>query len=225
MFDRPSNHSSSVMNAKAKHRYFDRIADHAEAVGLPRDVAQALTGIDASAFVWRRRTIKSEMTKRILSALDTDLEPAEFEALTAVARLSSGIGAPARDDVTIGDIAEEMSVDPSRASRLVAALVNKGLLRREIAQDDARKSVLKPTPESGKLFEDFMVHKWEIVFAAFKGWSRRDIESFERLLSRYVVAMDEALAAAGTPESAPPVSQERPARPARAPRRAKISKN
>ena len=199
----------TLPDASKLHAYFDRIADHAEKAGLPREAADSLIGIDASVFAWRRRTLKGEMSRRILSELDIDIEQAEFEALTAVARLSIGIGGAPPSEVTIGDIAEELDIDPSRASRLVSALVQKGYLRREIAQNDARRSVLSPTEASGTLFERFMALKWRIVFAAFKGWSRRDIEAFERLLSRYVGAMDDALADADSPEKRPAGSRRR----------------
>lgn len=192
------HHSSRTAHPAAEklHAYFDHIADHAATIGLPREAAESLIGIDASVFAWRRRTLKGEMSRRILSELDIDIEQAEFETLTAVARLSAGIGGKPLSEVTIGDIAEELNIDPSRASRLVSALVHKGYLRREVAQNDARRSVLSPTEASGTLFEQFMALKWRIVFAAFKGWSRRDIEDFERLLSRYVGAMNDALAEA-----------------------------
>ena len=183
--------------------YFDLIADHAEKAGLPREVAESLIGIDASVFAWRRRTLKGEMSRRILAELDTDIEQAEFEALTAVARLSVGIGGKPPSEVTIGDVAEEMDIDPSRASRLVTALVQKGYLRREIAQSDARRSIVMPTEASDALFENFMVLKWRIVLAAFKDWSQSDVQAFERLLSRYVGAMDDAMAGAGSAQTPP----------------------
>jgi len=182
----------------AFRRHFQRISAAAEARGMSRDAVEALIGIDACAFVWRRRMLKGELVRRILTALDCDIEPSEFEALTALSRLTYGIGCTPKADATIGDVAEELNIDPSRASRLVTALVQKGYVRRAIAQDDARKTILLLTKASGALLEAFMKLKWHLVIDAFHAWSDKDLDDFERLLSNYVATMSEAVENAAT---------------------------
>jgi DNA-binding MarR family transcriptional regulator len=192
-----SAESASHPSAKALRTHFRRITEQAEANGLSAEAAEALIGIDASVFAWRRRMLKGEMVRNILSALALDIEQAEFEALTALSRLNNGMGSRRMVEVTVGDIAEELTIDPSRASRLVSALVSKGYLRRAAAQSDARKIVLVSTPASLALFDAFMTLKWQLVFNAFKGWNESHIADFERLLSHYVGSLAEAIDKAG----------------------------
>lgn len=186
-------HSHAHPDPKSARAHIDRIVSEAEACGLSREAAEAMIGIDASVFAWRRRQLKGAMTREILAALALDIEQSEFEALTAFSRLSYGLGCTKRSEVSIGDIAEELSIDPSRASRLVTALVTKGYIRRALAQDDARKTVLVSTPASQALIRAFMQLKWHLVFDAFKGWTEQDIADFERLFSHYVASMGEAV--------------------------------
>lgn len=186
------------LNNKDTERFrarLSRLGEEAQKVGLPAEAAEALLGIDASLFALRRRHLKGEMVRTLLAELDSGLEQAEFEGLTAVARMLGGMGTPPRTDITIGDIAAELNIDPSRASRLVTALVQKDYLLRDVSQQDARKTVLRPTTKSETLFHAFMKLKWRVVLDAFSGWSLEEIETFETLLSRYIGAMDEALPA------------------------------
>ncbi len=188
---------SSRTAGKAFRAHFGKYVAHAEALGMTTGAAEALIGIDAALFAWRRRMLKGEMVHSILTDLGLDIEPTEFEALTALSRLKWGVYGMSRTDVAVGDIAEEMAIDPSRASRLVASLVAKGYVRRDVAQDDARKTVLKLTPASLALFDAVMALKWHLLFAAFRDWSDSDIADFERLFSRYLVTMDALIARAG----------------------------
>ncbi|MBU1175036.1 MAG: MarR family winged helix-turn-helix transcriptional regulator [Alphaproteobacteria bacterium] len=173
---------------------FARLAVEAETAGLPHAWADSLIGIDASLFALRRRMRKGEMSGALLAKLDCDLEKAEFEALTAIARLAVGMGTASRGDVTVGDIAEELTIDPSRSSRLISALVHKGYLERSVSQADARKTVVVLTDRANTLFRQFMTLKWRVTFEVFRDWSASDMETFERLLTNYVAAMDEAVA-------------------------------
>ena len=164
---------------------------------MSEDAAKAIVGIDASAFVWRRRMLKGEMVRSILGALAIDIEQSEFETLTALSRLKGGAFSEPKSEVTIGDIAEEMAIDPSRASRLITGLVTKGYIRREIAQSDARKTILHPTAASRALFDAFMTLKWRLMFDAFGQWSDEDLAVFEKLFALYMTTMDEVIARAG----------------------------
>ena len=185
--------SSPSRNGRPLHAHFDAVAAHAEAIGLTCEAAESLVGVDAALFMWRRRLMKGELVRTVLARLQIDIEQAEFEAMTAVSRLTYGIGNEPRPRVTIGDIAEELRIDPSRASRLITALVSKGYLRREIVQSDARKTSLRLTDTSKALFQNFMTQKWSVIFDAFADWQPSEIADFERLLSRYLDSMQSAI--------------------------------
>ena len=179
----------------AQRRHFARIADVARGYGLSDSAAEALVVIDADMFTLRRRMMKREMVRSILDVLKVELDLADFEALTAISRMIHGIGTPARPDVTIGDVAEDLAIDPSRASRLVSGLVNAGFIRREADQGDGRKSILRITSAGQALLEAFVTLKWRVTVEAFANWPEQDILRFRDLFARNVEAFTAASAA------------------------------
>ncbi|MEJ1992823.1 MAG: MarR family transcriptional regulator [Maritimibacter sp.] len=94
---------------------------------------------------------------------------------------------------TIGLVAERMSVDPSRASRIVAELVTRGYVERQAAQDDARKSVLVMTPKAYEFLQEFSAAKWRILARVFEGWKSSEIDAFATLFHRYVDGIEPEL--------------------------------
>ena len=191
------NDNRTFSHGQAFREHIRAFTSLAQDLGMSEDAAKAIVGIDASAFVWRRRMLKGEMVRSILGALAIDIDQSEFETLTALSRLKGGAFSEAKSEVTIGDIAEEMAIDPSRASRLIAGLVTKGYVRREVAQSDARKTILHPTAASRSLFDAFMTLKWPLMFDAFGQWSDTDLAAYERLFALYMITMDEVVARAG----------------------------
>ena len=77
-------------------------------------------------------------------------------------------------------------MDPSRASRIVSELVERGFLVREADQDDARRTVLALTPKARDYLEAFIAAKWRLLAQVFEGWEEGEIEDFARLFQRYV---------------------------------------
>lgn len=146
----------------------------------------ALITIDSTTFTWRRRMFKNGLVANVLEKLNVDLERSEFEALTAIVHIKSGVGTRKRQEATIGDVAEELNIDPSRASRLVTALVAKGFLRRTASQDDGRKSVLVHTEASEALLRAFMTIKWRMIFTGFSGWPEAELIHYAELFARHL---------------------------------------
>lgn len=172
-----------------------------DAADLPEETKQALQEIDASMFQWHRMLQKGELTGRLLARSGLDIEPAVFQGLMAVVRITNGIGRAAPEEPTVGLVAEHMAIDPSRASRICSALIGKGYIRRAAAQDDGRKSVLHLTEAGQAAFTQIWTSKWSSTLALFADWSHDDIASFARLVGRYV----DGLSAQGPlARSAPP---------------------
>ena len=86
-----------------------------------------------------------------------------------------------------------MNIDPSRASRVASDLIAKGLVRREAAQDDGRKSILVLTDAAVALFRSYKELKWAKVIEVYRDWNAEDIATFSRLLGRYVGDMRRVL--------------------------------
>lgn len=150
---------------------------------------EALLALDAEMFVWHRRMAKGELAGRLLADLDIDLEVAQFHALTAIGRIENGLGRERAAPATVGLLAGEMAIDPSRASRLATGLIEQGWLRREAAQEDGRKIVLVLTDKARAMFRAFRAAKWARLQQVFSDWSDADIATFSRLFVRYSEAL------------------------------------
>lgn len=90
---------------------------------------------------------------------------------------------------TVSSVARALDVDQPRASKLVAAAVQAGLVRREADQADGRRSALRLT-DAGRAALDAAHRNRRAVFAeAMTGWNDEERAEFARLLARFVAAL------------------------------------
>lgn len=165
--------------------YCQEVTKDLQASGYSAAVIEALLDFDAGMFKMMRRMVKGELPAQLMAELGIGLEMAQFQALTAVMRIQSGMGRDAPAEATIGLVAEELKVDPSRASRVVGDLIAKGYLIRAVSQSDGRKTVLHTTDSTQALFSQFRRLKWQKAMQVFATWSEEDILNFSRLFVRY----------------------------------------
>lgn len=168
------------------------IRDRLVALGRGEEAAEAMITLDSAMFVWYRVVSQGQFTAPLLSAVGAPLELSQFRALTAVMRIAQGIGRPAPAAPTVGGLAEELGLDPSRASRVAADLIAAGYLRREAAQDDGRKTVLALTDKAVATFAAYRDIKWDRYAEVFDGWSDEEIETFATLFARFFDGMSGA---------------------------------
>ena len=90
----------------------------------------------------------------------------------------------ARGAVTINDVADELGIDPSGASRLVARAVDGGYLEKARTATDARHRVIVVTAAGHELLR--AAHVWqEAVFAELTAdWPAADVDRFHVLMRR-----------------------------------------
>lgn len=93
-------------------------------------------------------------------------------------------------EVTVGAIAEQMHIDPSRGSRVVADLVRRGVLQRQASQEDARRTIVTLTPEGFRLLEQMEEVKMEAVASILADWPEQDMAEFARLYDRFVASFE-----------------------------------
>lgn len=165
--------------------YRDIVDEHLRNSRVPAGAGEALVMLDQTLFQMSRQVLKGDLVAAFLRQEDCGLEPAVFQGLAAVVRVANGVGRPAPAQPTVGSLAEELNIDPSRASRIAAALIEKGYVRRAAAQDDGRKSVLEITARGGALLQAFFRFKWQRLVGIFEDWSEEEITTFSRLLGRY----------------------------------------
>ena len=90
----------------------------------------------------------------------------------------------------VSSVAEALHVDQPRASRLVAAAVEAGLVRREADQADGRRALLVRTDAGHRLSEEVHRGRRSAFAAAMGDWSDQDRTMFAQLLTRFVAALD-----------------------------------
>ena len=92
---------------------------------------------------------------------------------------------------TVSTVSEGLSVDRPRASRLVAAAVDAGLVERVADQGDGRRALLRVT-EQGRAAVHAAQRRRRDVFASAMGdWTDAERAQFATLLTRFVEGLPE----------------------------------
>lgn len=160
------------------------LAGLAEANGLGPDAAQAVAAIDAVMHKIRRSILRRDFGRQVLAAIDPELETAHLDVISAIAHNPAWTDQP-REEVTVGLIAERLAIDPSRASRVVADVVDRGYALRFASQSDARRICLELTEKGGRFVEAVRLNKWNLFSRALGQWNERDLITFAALLERF----------------------------------------
>lgn len=92
----------------------------------------------------------------------------------------------AGEPVTVSAVAAALGVDQPRASKLVAAAVAEGWVRREADQADGRKAYLVRTDAGRELSDVIHERRQEAFDRAMDGWTDAEREAFASLLTRFV---------------------------------------
>lgn len=99
-------------------------------------------------------------------------------------------------EVTIGAVADQLSINESTASRLVDASVRGGLIDRSRSGEDARRAVLTLTEDGRALFDRARRYRHAQLSDLLAGWSTGDRADLARLLGRFADAVHAAPPAA-----------------------------
>jgi DNA-binding MarR family transcriptional regulator len=94
-------------------------------------------------------------------------------------------GSPA----TVSGVAAALNVDQPRASKLVAAAVEAGLVRREADQADGRRALLVRTERGNTLSKELHRFRRSIFATVMSDWTNADRAAFARLLTRFVESL------------------------------------
>ncbi|WP_245767894.1 MarR family winged helix-turn-helix transcriptional regulator [Stigmatella erecta] len=92
--------------------------------------------------------------------------------------------------VTVGEVAERLGIDPSRASRMVSEAIEAGDVVRVASQRDGRRSCLELTPQGRALAEAAGQHRRHFFVAVMEDWPAEERKQFARLLERFVTSLD-----------------------------------
>ncbi|WP_254695435.1 MarR family winged helix-turn-helix transcriptional regulator [Oceanicola sp. D3] len=156
-----------------------------EQVGVDESLARSALDLDAVLQRWRRRVFKRELGIRAVQELGLKVELAELDALIAVWRPSNEFGDEVSGETTVGSVANRLGIDPSRASRLTTELIRKGLIRRGVSQEDARRAILEVTPDGGRIVKAVRAFKFYTLGNFLKSWTEEEVRTFVPLLERF----------------------------------------
>ena len=148
--------------------------------GLSPAAADAVASIDAVMHKVRRSIQRRDFGRQVMARLDPTLDVAHLDTISAIAHK----GDEAAQEVTVGLIAERLGIDPSRASRVVADVVDRGLAKRVASQLDARRICLELTAK-GQRFDAVRRNKLEIFAKALGQWNERELVVFAALFDRF----------------------------------------
>jgi DNA-binding MarR family transcriptional regulator len=157
----------------------------AEQHGLSGAAAQALAEIDQTMHRIRRSMMKREFGRQILQHLDDDLEIGHMDVIGAICHESGDAAAGQEPEITVGLVADRLSIDPSRASRLVSEVVDRGYVRRVASQADARRICLELSERGLSFVHAVRQTKWQAFSRSLGQWSEEDLVTFARLLARF----------------------------------------
>lgn len=135
-----------------------------------------ISSLERSLLSLRRRQRRNAMAGHL---------PASHVHAVEVADAISSWG----DEATVADVGTALGVDPSQASRRVAAAVTAGLVARGASQADGRRSALSLTPLGASALEEARARREALVVRATEGWSPADVVVLADLLQRLVVGI------------------------------------
>src|SRR5262249_21208592 len=98
-------------------------------------------------------------------------------------------GEEAGQAATVTSVAAALNIDQPRASKLAAAAVAAGLVRREADQNDGRRALLVRTPAGRRATAQVHAFRRQIVAEALADWPPGDRAELARLLSRFVESL------------------------------------
>jgi DNA-binding MarR family transcriptional regulator len=173
----------------------DDIADRLAQAGIAGPTIAAMQKIDALLQVWRRRVARRELGQHALADLGIDLDLTALDVLFAI----QGVGPEAgeAEETTVGTVAERLVIDPSRASRIVAEMVERGYARRGVSQADARRAVVTLTAKGAGVVAAVMEYKALLMGDFLSEWTREELAAFLPLLERFSAWSDETVTRRG----------------------------
>jgi DNA-binding MarR family transcriptional regulator len=138
----------------------------------------------------RRFWERPDRKRRFLAELGEPVELATLRTLAAVERSE----AVTDGEPGVGDVAEQLAVDASTASRLAEQAVRAGYLTRAPGRADRRRTHLQLTDSGRALTTRATLIRRRWLDRITAGWSDTDVEALGTLLRRF---LDDATASEG----------------------------
>lgn len=148
----------------------------------PKAADTALEQVERAMVRIRRSQSKRTLGRLMTSRFGIDVDFATSAVVDAVEEGPE----PEGRELTVGLVAERLSLDPSRASRVVAAAVQDGYVARVASQADGRRISLELTAKGRELATSMHDGRRRVFAETMSDWSERERREFARLLTRFV---------------------------------------
>jgi DNA-binding MarR family transcriptional regulator len=148
-------------------------------------------GDEAGAAVERAMVkMRRNMTKHSLGRMFTGVPGADTDLgqLFVVDAVDEGVETHGTE-VSIGTIAELVGVDPPRASRLITAAAEAGLVSRTSSATDGRRTNVVLAPEGADLARRLRGFRQDFYGELMADWTEDERVEFARLLTRFTDAL------------------------------------
>ncbi len=178
------NAISIYVPGAAVNGYFPRMPRRAAPPAAPLDhpIDPDVGAVERAMVRIRRNMARRTFARVLADQLGASLDLTHAWVVEAVAE-----GAPAESTpVTVGVVGERLAIDPSRASRVVAAAVADGYVARVATASDGRRIGLVLTDAGRALAATTRASRAAWLGEAMAGWSVDDRRRFAELFTRFV---------------------------------------
>ncbi|MDB5507177.1 MAG: transcriptional regulator, MarR family [Devosia sp.] len=155
------------------------------AAGVSASTIEGLMRIDGVMQGWRRRITKRELGHRGIAELGLTIDLAQLDVLVAIDAPLHEFGETGHEETMVQTVAERIGIDPSRASRLVAEMVDLGYAVRIASQTDARRTLIALTAAGKTIVDAVRLYKFMHLGAFLDGWTEEERRQFIPLLERF----------------------------------------
>jgi DNA-binding MarR family transcriptional regulator len=153
--------------------------------GADGRVIDAVKRVDALLQNWRRRVVKRELSQVAIQDLGLALDLAQLDVLAAIEAPVHEFGATEGEETMVSTVATRIGIDPSRASRLIAELVDSGYAERVASQADSRRTLIRLTDKGRAVTGAVRAYRFLLMGDFFAEWSAEDLARFLPLLERF----------------------------------------
>ena len=146
----------------------------------------AVHSIDDQLLRLRQAQSRGEYRARILTGVPHVGSVGSLRVLRAIERAEAEGRSP-----SIREVAAEVGIEQSTASRAVNETDRRGLTVRQACESDQRRVLLTLTDEGRAAADRATQNRRDIVAEALAGWSPDDVKTLDTLFSRFVGALSE----------------------------------
>jgi DNA-binding MarR family transcriptional regulator len=153
--------------------------------GIAPEAIAAAREIDALLQTWRRRLSRRELGLLAIKDLGLPLDLAQLDVLAAIDGFGAEFDSTSNGETMVATIAERLSIDPSRASRMAAEMVGAGYAERIASQADARRTLIRLTQAGRTILHAVRVYRTLLMADFLSDWTRADTEALINLMHRF----------------------------------------